>query len=201
MARPVSIQPDAILEAARRVFMKQGYKASTALIAKAASVSEGSLFKHYKSKCNLFLAAMNVEAGKQSWADCLMASAGKEDLRVTLETAGTHLLNHLRLILPRIMMVTSSGVTIPKHDSPGECPPPIQNMQVMCTYFKREIKAGRMQMTSPEIQAQAFLGALSHYAWCETLFNYKPAPPENYVRDVVDTIIKATNPKQSRLKS
>lgn len=200
MARPTSIQPAAILEAARRVFMQHGYKASTSLIAREAGVSEGTLFKHYKSKCNLFLAAMTIEGGEHSWEERLSASAGKGDIRASLEAAGTHLLNHLRLVLPRIMMVTSSGVTIPKHDSPGECPPPVHNMKVVRTYFTREIKAGRMSMISPEIQAQAFLGALSHYAWCETLFNYKPAPPDVYVRGVVDSIVKATINKRPRHK-
>ncbi len=201
MSRPVSIHPDKIIEAAREVFMTHGYKASTARIAKAAGVSEGSLFKHYKSKCELFLAAMNVEAIEQSWGDCLMASAGKGDIRTTLETAGAHLLNQLRLILPRMMMVTSSGVTIPKHHQPGQRPPPIQKMEVLCKYFNLEIKAGRMEMASPEIQAQAFLGALSHYAWCETMFDFTPAAPEVYVRNVVDTIVKATNTKKSGRKS
>lgn len=201
MARPTSIHPDVILDAARRIFMTHGYKAGTALIAKEAGVSEGSLFKHYKSKCNLFLAAMTIEVGKQSWEETLTAAAGRGDIRAALETAGAQLLHHLRLVLPRIMMVTSSGVTIPKHDSPGEIPPPIHNMEVIRAYFKREIKAGRMCMASPEIQAQAFLGALSHYAWCETLFNYKPAPPDEYVRNVVDTIVKSAIPKKQRIKS
>jgi len=201
MARPVSIQPDVILEAARKVFMTHGYKASTALIAKAAGVSEGTLFKHYKSKCNLFLAAMDVEGNEQSWEDCLLGAAGKQDIRATLETAGAQLLSHLRLILPRLMMITSSGITIPKHHHPGQRPPPIEKMEALCKYFKLEIKAGRMAMKSPEIQAQAFLGALSHYAWCETLFDYKPASPDDYVRNVVDTIVKASNSKTSGSKS
>ncbi len=201
MARPVHIQPDAILEAARKVFMIHGYKASTLLIAKAAGVSEGSLFKRYKSKCNLFLAAMSVEANEQDWESCLMASAGKGDIRATLETAGAHLLSHLLLLLPRLMMVTSSGITIPNHHEPGERPAPIQKMEVLCNYFKLEIKAGRMKMKSPEIQAQAFFGALSHYAWCETLFDYKPAPPKEYVRNIVDTIVKGSNPNLSSRKS
>lgn len=200
MARPISIKPAAVLEAARRVFMRQGYKASTALIAREAGVSEGTLFKHYKSKCNLFLAALSLEGNEHAWEERLLASVGKGDIRVSLEGAGTHLLNHLRLILPRIMMITSSGITIPKHDAPGECPPPVHNMKVVRTYFKREIKAGRMKMSSPDIQAQAFLGALSHYAWCETLFHYKPARPEVYVRGVVDSIVLATQCKQTRLK-
>jgi len=77
MARPVTIQTERILEAARRVFMKHGYGASTAKIAKAAGVSEGSLFKHFQTKCNLFLAALEVKPGEQSWQDRLMASAGR----------------------------------------------------------------------------------------------------------------------------
>lgn len=191
MARPITIQTDRILEAARRVFMKHGYRASTASIAKAAGVSEGSLFKHFKTKVNLFLAALEVTPGEQSWQDRLLASAGKADLRQTLETAGINLLEQLRLILPRLMMINSSGITIPKHDQPGS-PPPLQKMEVICAYFKAEIKAGRLVMASPEIQAHAFLGALSHYAWCETLLGYCAAPPKDYVKTLVDTLLKAT---------
>ena len=192
MARPVSIQADMILEAARKVFMKEGFKASTARIAREAGVSEGSLFKHFKSKVNLFLTAMQIKAGAQSWEDQLMASAGHGDIRAALEAAGTDLLENLRLVLPRMMMVSSSGVTIPKHHGPGQQPPPLQKMDVICNYFKEEIKAGRLTMTSPQIQAHAFMGALSHYAWCETLFGYRSAPPEVFVRSVVDTILRAS---------
>ena len=198
MSRPVTIQTERILEAARTVFMKHGYGASTAAIATAAGVSEGSLFKHFKTKCNLFLAALEVKPGEPSWQDRLMASAGKDDLRATLEDAGIHLLEQLRLILPRLMMISSSGVTIPKHDHPGELPPPLHKMDVLCTYFKAEIKAGRLSMAFPEIQAHAFLGALSHYAWCETLFGYRSAPPKIYVRTLVDTLLKATERPKGR---
>jgi hypothetical protein len=92
------------------------------------------------------------------------------------------------------MMVTSSGVTIPKHHKPDQPPPPIQKMEILCKYFDLEIKAGRMKMDSPQIQSQAFLGALSHYAWCETLFEFRPAAPDDYVRHVVDIIVKGTKP-------
>lgn len=192
MARPISIQTDMILEAARKVFMKEGFKASTARIAREAGVSEGSLFKHFKSKVNLFLAAMQIKAGAQSWEDRLMASAGQGEIRTILEGAGTDLLEHLRLVLPRLMMISSSGVTIPKHHGPGQPPPSLQKMDVICGYFKAEIKAGRLAMASPQIQAHAFMGALSHYAWCETIFGYQPAPPDVYVRSVVDTILRAS---------
>lgn len=192
MARPVSIQKDTILDAARKVFMRDGFKAGTAVIAREAGVSEGSLFKHFKNKCNLFLMAMDINAGEPSWEDNLMAAAGKADIRATLESAGLHLLQHLRLVLPRLMMVSSSGVTIPKHHQPGQRPPPLRRMDLLCRYFKAEVKAGRLVMPSPGIQAHAFMGSLSHYAWCETLFNYRPATPEAYVKTLVDTLLKTT---------
>lgn len=191
MARPVSIQREVMLDAARRVFMRDGYKASTALIAREAGVSEGSLFKHFKNKCGLFLAAMDTSTGEDTWEDRLLASVGRDNPQAALESAGIHILKQLRLILPRLMMVTSSGVTIPKHDHPGERPPPLLKMDVICRYFKAEIKAGRLVMASPQIQAHTFLGALSHYAWCETLFGYRSASPRTYVKTLVDTILTA----------
>ena len=97
MARPQSIQTGTILDAARKVFMRDGYQAGTARIAREAGVSEGSLFKHFKSKANLFLAAMEVEAGGTAWEERLMAGVGKGDPRKTLESAGLQLLEQLRL--------------------------------------------------------------------------------------------------------
>ena len=65
MPRPVSIHNDAILEAASQVFLAHGYQASTAEIARRAGVSEGSIFKRFKTKTDLFLAAMDVQSGGQ----------------------------------------------------------------------------------------------------------------------------------------
>lgn len=192
MARPVSIQTDAILEAARKVFMRDGYQAGTARIAREAGVSEGSVFKHFKSKANLFLAAMEVEAGDPAWEERLLQGAGQEDPRKALESAGLQLLQQLRLTLPRLMMVKAGGVTIPNHHLPGERPCPLQKMEVFRRYFAAEVRAGRLAMANPQIQAHLFIGALAHYAWCETLFGHRSGAPAVYVRTVVDTILKAT---------
>lgn len=197
MSRPVSIQSEVILEAARKVFMRDGYKASTAKIAREAGVSEGSLFKHFTSKCNLFLAAMEVKSGEASWSDKLMAAAGRGNLRHTLEAAGIELLDNFRNTLPHLMMISSSGVVIPNHEHTGETPPPIRKMEVLSDYFKKEIKTGRMIMESPEVQAHIFLGALAHYAWCETIFNFKSSQPKAYVKTLVDNLLKTTAPSSA----
>ncbi|MEI6217682.1 MAG: helix-turn-helix domain-containing protein, partial [bacterium] len=61
--------------------MKRGYKASTKMIASEAGISEGSLFKHFKTKQDLFVAAMEADVGGVAWADELMKSAGSGDMR------------------------------------------------------------------------------------------------------------------------
>ena len=64
MSRPVHIQHRQILEAARKVFLRRGYSVSTRLVARAAGVSEGSLFKRFKDK----VVIMCCESGMRSSA-------------------------------------------------------------------------------------------------------------------------------------
>jgi AcrR family transcriptional regulator len=55
MARPRSEDKrNAIMEAATRVIASQGLSASTALIAKEASIANGSLFTYFETKADLF---------------------------------------------------------------------------------------------------------------------------------------------------
>lgn len=197
MSRPVTIDKEQILEAARTVFMRDGFKGKTAEIAGFAGVSEGSLFRHFKTKTNLFLAAMASETGESEWEEQLMKSAGSSDVRSSLETIGNRLLQRLRLILPRLIMVSSSGITLPaNYQRQGTQPPPLRHIQTLTKFFRAENAAGRLSVANPEILAHAFLGALSHYAWCEVMFNYKPSAPSNYVKAIVDNILKANNKQQ-----
>lgn len=55
MARSRSITDEQILEAARAVFLEDGFSASTLEIARRAGISEASIFKRFSTKENLFL--------------------------------------------------------------------------------------------------------------------------------------------------
>lgn len=204
MSRPVSIQRETILEAARHVFLAHGFKASTARIAREAGISEGSLFKHFKTKDDLFLAAMDTELSGSSWQELLKKSVGRGAIRATLETAGLEILNHLQVILPRIMMVSSSGIVL---TGPPQCrrprvSPAIKKLQALACYFRAEIDRGRLTMTNPEVHAQIFIGSLMNYVLQQTLFNFRPATPQVYVRTVVALMVGGTaTGKRTAVKS
>ena len=190
MPRPVSIQDDSILAAACKVFLAKGYQASTAEIARCAGVSEGSLFKHFRTKTDLFLAAMHVQGREQKKQQSLMAGVGKAPIRPTLESYGRHLLQHLQIVMPRILMVTSSGVRFAKHYKPTQCPP-LEHVASLTRYLQAETRSGRLQLANPEIHADVFVGALSHCVFCETVFGRRTASHAAYIRTLVDNILRA----------
>ena len=192
MARPTSIQHSTILEAARRVFLQHGFKATTAQVAREAGISEGSLFNHFRCKNDLFLRAMQVESLAMEWHACLLKSVGTGDIRRLLEFAGLQLIERLQIIVPRMMAMRASGIPLQAGvHRLREVPPPVYHLRVLSRYFRAEIKQGRLVMRAPDAQAHAFIGALSHYVLCAALYRYRPAPPAPFVHEVVDTLLRA----------
>ncbi len=198
MSRPVSIQDDVILEAARKVFLKRGFRAPTVEIARKAGVSEGTLFKRFPTKPELFMAAMNVETNDQVWQEQLMRSVGTGDMKEALEAAAVSMIQQVQIILPRVMMIHSSGVTVAMDYYLPNKPPVLQHLELLTRYFRAEMKRGRLACASPELQAHAFIGSLYHYVICDFFHRYRPVPAREYVRGVVATLLRATRPERQQ---
>lgn len=58
MGRNKQISDEAVLDAARAVFVEQGFGASTREVARRAGISEAVLYQRHKTKIDLFFAAM-----------------------------------------------------------------------------------------------------------------------------------------------
>lgn len=189
MARRISVKNEAILEAARRIFLRDGLQAPTARIAREVGISEALIFKRFQTKANLFCSAMQMQTQQQTWHKQLMQSVGTKDIRKSLETAGQQLLRHLQTVIPRIVMIRSSGITIANnHHFPAQPTPAIK---ILTAYFKAESQQGRLVFDAPEALAHVFFGALSHYAFYEMMTRYRPISSAAYVRVVVGTILRA----------
>jgi AcrR family transcriptional regulator len=190
MARPVNIKDETIVEAARKVFLERGYRATTAEVAERAGVSEGSIFKRFKTKFDLFRAAMEEHLTQLDWARSLPKRVGQGDLRDNLVRLGLDLIAFFREIMPLIMMARSNpgpdGLPL-AFDQP--VPPPVRAVQQLTAYFEAEMRAGRMRRHDPEITARAFAGGIVHFVFFETLQRTRPEmppmPAESYVRGLV----------------
>jgi AcrR family transcriptional regulator len=192
MARPVLIKDETILVAAREVFLERGIRATTAEVALRAGVSEGSVFKRFKSKFELFRSAMFDAHEEPAWLRDLPERVGKGEVREQLIDLGLEIIEFFRAIMPLIMMSWSN----PSPDGlpmllAGPDPPPVRAVRRMSGYFEAEMQAGRVRRFDAEVVARAFLGALNQYVFSEILLKdlgNLPLPPETYVRGLVQLL-------------
>jgi AcrR family transcriptional regulator len=201
MARPVSIKDETIITAARHVFLERGIQATTAEVAERAGVSEGSVFKRFKSKGELFRAAMGDRLTEPAFLHDLAARVGQGDMRESLFAVGMEIIAFFRELIPLMMMAWSNPGPngLPSLLS-GPNPPPIRTLKLIIGYFEAEMRAGRVRRQDPEVVARAFLGALNNFAFFERLYRESgelPLGDETYVRGLVSLLWGGLDPRAS----
>lgn len=103
MLLPAKIKDEAILEAARAVFLEKGLSATTAEVARRAGIAEGAIFNRFPTMAALFQAAMRPDMEEPPWAQLLVERAGKGDVVENLVEIGGQVLEFPRKMLhPRM---------------------------------------------------------------------------------------------------
>ncbi|MBA3548247.1 MAG: TetR/AcrR family transcriptional regulator [Nannocystis sp.] len=192
MPRPVSIKDQTITDAARAVFLEKGFGATTAEVAERAGVSEGTLFKRFRSKAELFQAAMHPQFAELGWLADLEARVGQGDLQAQLTELGTAGVAFFRQLMPLIMMSYANPAPngLPEVLTRPD-PPPLRALNRLTRYFEAEIRLGRLRPVDPEILARMFLGSLQQYVFFELLFQAQqtlPLPLPTFLRGMVATL-------------
>ncbi|MFT5429963.1 MAG: AcrR family transcriptional regulator [Myxococcota bacterium] len=195
MARPTSIDNETILDAARALFLDKGWTASTAAIAKAAGVSEGTLFKRFGTKFRLFQAAMGM---KDVDVELSFGSlVGQNSIRENLETIGERLVAFFRDLLPRMQRVCGHpGFDPAEFMRSEEDPPPLRAIRNLSHYIGAEIKLGRLRPCDSEVIARVLLGSVHAYVFHEQVgLNEKlPLAAPTYIRGLVDALLNGIKP-------
>jgi AcrR family transcriptional regulator len=188
MARPSTITTDQILDAARAVFLERGFRATTALVAKRARVAEGSLFKRFPTKHELFFAAMQPAMQDPPFLRAIEGRVGRGDVRDNMVDLATQLLEFLRRIMPLVMMSWSHRPgELPPHLASSD-PPPVRALRRTTEYFRAEMKRGRLRRQDPEVLARALFGGVQNYVFHELIRKGRRGgrkSSEAYVRDLV----------------
>ena len=165
MARTPTITQAQILEAARVVFLEQGFSATTVDVAKRAGISSASIFKHFPTKEALFLAAMSGTSGNRLWTDALDAAIGQGDTRADLLKIALRIAAYSEAVLPCMMLAWSVR-------QPGEIvsPPDIESdFAALTAYIGREMALGRIVRGDPTIPALTLLHTVVGFTMSQTL--------------------------------
>lgn len=194
MGRTRTITNEQILEAAREVFLEDGFGGSTIEIAKRAGISEGSIFKRFSTKEKLFFASLGISE-TPNWVKDLETVVGQGDLKENLIAVSLQIVEFLRDLVPRLTMLCSKGDL---HKILGcDESPLVRDIRVLTKFFEEEVELGRLHIYNPAIAARTLLGSLMNYVHLE----YMGQPPEMslptevYVTGLIDLLWQGMNGK------
>jgi AcrR family transcriptional regulator len=197
MPRPVSIQDDVILRAAREIFLAKGWDATTSEIAAKAGVSHGIIFKRFKTKQALFQSAMQEQSDwGHAIAELLNSGVGRNDVETTLCDVGSIFVQKFLTMIPALMMSWSnkpenvSDAEQAAADGKARATQALKAVKTIAAYLEAESRRGRIRHTEFEVVAQAFVGALWHHSFLQVMLGGKtgPAKERRYVKRLVQSL-------------
>jgi AcrR family transcriptional regulator len=199
MGRLKTYDNDAIIEAARKVFLKHGPSAPTLAIAQEAGVSEGLLFKRFKTKQTLFLAAMGIsEIDLDHFVE---ERVGQGEVKENLFRAAIELIEHLKEAYPRMMMLWSNRQNeIEQGEYDHSKLSSVEFSHAVAKYLQGEMKIGRVAQVDPLVASRLLVGSAANYVFWELVGLDQGATGgvEMYMRKLIDIIWQGLEPAANR---
>jgi AcrR family transcriptional regulator len=205
MPRPVSIQDEVILRAAREIFLAKGLDATTSEIAAKAGVSHGIIFKRFKTKQALFQSAMQEQADwGQTIAELLNSNLGRNDVQTTLCDVGSVFVQKFLTLIPTLMMSWShkpenvSGADQAAAVGKARAAQALKAVKTIASYLEAESRLGRIRNIDFEVVAQAFVGALWHHSFLQVMLTdgrTGAAKERRYVQRLVQSLWVGLEPE------
>lgn len=190
MGRPRTVSDDAILEAARAVFLEHGSSVSTTAIAERIGLSQAALFKRFGTKQDLLVRAL-APPGTPPFVARLEAGPNAESPpRIQLRDAAREIARFFRDLVPCLMVLGTSGMHPTDVFSRFDVPPPVRAQAAVAGWFVRAMESGLVRQGNPEAFTFSFLGALHMRAFM-THVTQQPFDDEAldaYVDSVVDSL-------------
>lgn len=168
MGRPKTIEDRELLEAARTVFRQQGHTATTRDVARAAGISQAVLYQRFKTKDELFLAALTLHAPALTALSGIDASVYDPPTYLALFAARAK--DHFRNAIPSILTLAAHPKygkemmdQIHRHNRAGEV------AVILSLRLQSWQQAGKIRPTNATAFTGAFLHALHSMAMIEVL--------------------------------
>lgn len=193
MARPRSISDDRVLEAAREVFVEQGFGASTREVARRAGISEGVLFQRYDTKVELFFAAMEPPAF--IWDEVIGPDIPEDDGLARLRALVAGLVEYFRAAMP-VLLPLLSHPEFRMEDFARRHPDSslITLRREIRDHLAAERRAGRVGPIDPGPAALALVSLGHSIAFFERLGAHDGSLPDALVRGAVEAIWEGLEP-------
>lgn len=194
MARPKTISDTDLLGIARNVFRERGPNATTRDVAAAAGLSQAALFKRFKTKEELFLAALSLHS--TDLAEFVAIGAAEEDPRAYLTAAAGWIMQHNRAVMPTILSLASHPrygrelmLEVHRHNRAGEI------CAILQVRLQKWQQAGLLGNVPLVPFSHIFMQALTSRAIVEVWSGAEPSPSRPLdLRGFVDVFWQGLRP-------
>jgi AcrR family transcriptional regulator len=193
MGRYKQVSDDALLEAAREVFVQQGFGASTREIARRVGISEAILYRRYKTKLDLFFAAMvppPVELGAKR------GDRRGRGVVADLEATALEIMAYFRQAMPVFLqLVTHPSFSLAEFAERDTRMPLHRLGDAVRGCLERHRSEGRITADAGRIQAATLtlVATLHSLALFERMHVHDGAFPDQVVKNVVKLIAAGLN--------
>ena len=150
------------------MFLELGIRATTSEVATRAGIAEGTIFHRFKSKQELFRAAMNFDPDAAlALVDDLPQEAGA-GLRRALLRFAEGFMAFGRIAIPVMMMSWSNPESQMCAERTDERTSRYRKvLGGLSAFFEREMAAGNLRRADPEVMARMLIGSLHHFCMSE----------------------------------
>ena len=177
---------DAILDAAKRVFLREGYSASMDLVSTEAGVSKQTVYNHFASKEALFRAIVDDLASEL--LDVLVERVStRADPARTLEALARRFLK--LLLMPSSLalhrMLVAEAPRFPDLAREIYRGGPARAVEELASYLEEQSRRGMLAIEDPTLAAEQFFGALRGNLQLRALLDPRDMPDDVEIEQAV----------------
>jgi TetR/AcrR family transcriptional regulator, mexJK operon transcriptional repressor len=183
---------DAILDAAKRVFLREGYSASMDLVSAEAGVSKQTVYNHFASKEGLFRAIVDDLAS--GLLDVLVERVStRADPARTLEVLARRFLT--LLLMPSSLalhrMLVAEAPRFPDLAREIYAGGAARAVDELAGYLEEQSRRGTLAVEDPPVAAEQFFGALRGNLQLRTLLDPRDMPGEAEVQRALTHAVRS----------
>jgi AcrR family transcriptional regulator len=183
-----------IVRAASGLFSKKGFKGTTTReIARAANISEATIFKHFSRKEDLYRAIIDRCCNDNEGRMLLMKTVEGKEGRELFESLAAFMIERVREdpSFSRLLMYSAleghkfTDIFIKSRGT--------ETVEFITARIRELIKAGVFKKRDPELSARAFLGMVYHYCMVQEIYGLKrffKRPPREAAATFVDIFME-----------
>ena len=191
MTRSKTVSDEEILRAARSLFLEAGIKASTKEIAKTAGISEAVIFQRFKTKEELFFAAMVPPSAQLD--KIFNVQPGDNQIPENLELISLQIVEYFREVMPVFLTLIGHPAFNMQTFLQRHTMPRVQIGNRLTAYLVAEAEIGRIRRGQVEIAVAVLLSYLHHLAMSETI-NAHPRSGQGTVADAIKALWQGLDP-------